>query len=384
MSQNYYTWLPSWPKINAITQKPLVLIAALDWGLGHTTRCIPLIRELLLKQCSVIVACNNTQKALLTLEFNEISFVHLDGYEFEYGESATTTFYKVIRQIPKILTRIKAENAWLKGFLREKKVDLVISDNRFGFYSAEIPSIYITHQLAIKTGLGRQVDGIIRRKNYSYINRFKECWVPDTSSEGLAGKLSHPNRLPAIPVKYLGTLSRFEDCDPGGLPGPAPYLMILISGPEPQRTIFEKQVLNELKDYNGTAILLRGLPGSDSTIASSPKLIIHNHLPAKQLNDLLCKVKVVISRPGYTSVMDLLKLKKKCIFIPTPGQTEQEYLAGYLYEKKFAMAYRQDHFSLKKALQRFNEFPFKEPELSEGEYKKVVSDCLKQMVNREW
>ena len=317
---------------------------------------------------------------MLTLEFNEISFVHLDGYEFEYGDSANTTFYKVIRQIPKILTRIKSENAWLKGYLTEKKVDLVISDNRFGFYSAEVPSIYITHQLAIRTGLGRLVDGMIRRKNYSYINRFKECWVPDTGSDGLAGVLSHPNRLPVVPVKYLGTLSRFEDCDPGRLPGPAPYLMILISGPEPQRTIFERLVLDELKDYNGTAILLRGLPGSDSTIASSPKLIIHNHLPAKQLNDLLCKVKVIVSRPGYTSVMDLMKLKKKCIFIPTPGQTEQEYLAGYLYEKKFAMAYRQKNFSLKKALQRFNEFEFKEPEIGAENYKEIVGDLLRRFV----
>ena len=372
--------MPSGPKINAITQKPLVLIAALDWGLGHTTRCIPLIRELLLQQCSVIVACNDTQKALLALEFNEISFIHLDGYEFEYGDSARTTFYKVIHQIPKILTRIKAENAWLKRYLREKMVDLVISDNRFGFYSAEIPSIFITHQLAIKTGLGRLVDGMIRRKNYSYINRFKECWVPDTASDGLAGVLSHPNRLPVIPVKYLGTLSRFEECDPGTLAGPAPYLMILISGPEPQRTIFERLLLDELKDYNGTAILLRGLPGFDSTIASSPKLIIHNHLPAKQLNDLLCKVKVIISRPGYTSVMDLMKLKKKCIFIPTPGQTEQEYLAGYLYEKKFALAYRQNNFSLKKALQRFNEFEFREPEIGAENYKKIVGDLLKRLV----
>ena len=371
--------MPLRPKINAITQKPLVLIAALDWGLGHTTRCIPLIKELLLNQCSVIVACNDTQKALLALEFNEISFVHLDGYELEYGHSAKTTFYKVIRQIPKILTRIKAENAWLKGYLREKKVDLIISDNRFGFYSAEISSIYITHQLAIRTGLGRLVDGMIRRKNYSYINRFRECWVPDTGSDGLAGKLSHPNQLPAVPVKYLGTLSRFEACDPDRLAGPAPYLMILISGPEPQRTIFERMVLDELKDYNGTAILLRGLPGSESTIASSPKLIIHNHLPAKQLNDLLCKVKVIISRPGYTTVMDLMKLKKKCIFIPTPGQTEQEYLAGYLYEKKFALAYRQNSFSLKRALQRFNEFPFKEPATQDEAYKEIIGEKIKSL-----
>ena len=379
MSQNYYTGLSLESKINDITHKPLVLIAALDWGLGHTTRCIPIIRELILRNCTVIVACNDTQKALLALEFNEIGFVPLDGYNFQYGHSARATFYKVIRQIPKILTFIKAENAWLKRYLKANNVDLIISDNRYGFYSTEIPSIFITHQLAIKTGLGKMVDGIIRRLNYGYIRRFKACWVPDFEAKDLAGELSHPSKKPEVPVKYIGSLSRFEPCNPERISGPAPYLLVMISGPEPQRSIFERIMLNELKDYNGTAILLRGLPDSSSTIPSSPKLIVHNHLSSQQLNDLLCKVKVVICRSGYSSIMDLMKLKKKCIFIPTPGQTEQEYLAGYLYNKKIALAYRQDSFSLKKALQRFNEFEYAEPELKEGDYKKVIAESLKQI-----
>jgi len=142
-------------------------------------------------------------------------------------------------------------------------------------------------------------------------------------------------------------------------------------------------MLDELKDYNGTAVLVRGLPDSVSTIPSTPKLIVHNHMSADQLNDLLCKVKVVICRSGYSSIMDLVKLKKKCIFIPTPGQTEQEYLAGYLYNKKIGLAYRQDSFSLKKALQRFNEFEFKEPEVKEGEYKAVIAETLNELVNRQ-
>ena len=375
--------MPLKAKFNDITQKPLVLIAVLDWGLGHTTRCIPIIRELLLRNCSVTVACNDTQKALLTLEFNEISFVHLDGYNFEYGHSARATFYNVIRQIPKILTIIKAENAWLKGYLKTNKADLIISDNRYGFYSAEVPSIFITHQLAIQSGLGRMVDGIIRKLNYGYIKRFKACWIPDSKEEGLAGQLSHPPKTPRVTIKYIGTLSRFDPCNVEKIGGPAPYLMVMISGPEPQRSIFERIMLNELKDYNGTALLVRGLPDSASTIASTPKLIVHNHLPAQQLNDLLCKVKVVICRSGYSSIMDLMKLKKKCIFIPTPGQTEQEYLAGYLYNKKIALAYRQESFSLKKALQRFNEFEFKEPELKEGEYKAVIAETLNELVNGE-
>jgi UDP:flavonoid glycosyltransferase YjiC (YdhE family) len=370
--------LPDTTKFNAITQKPLVIIGALDWGLGHTTRCIPLIRALLYNQCRVIVAGNDTQKALLALEFNEIAFVHLDGYNFAYGANARATFYKVILQIPKILTRIKQENAWLKQFLKENKADLIISDNRYGFYSTETPSIFITHQLAIKTGRGRLIDGIIRRLNYNYIKRFRCCWVPDSEARGLAGELSHPLKKPATPIRYIGPISRLYPCNPDMISGPAPYLLVMISGPEPQRTIFERIMLDELKDYNGTAVLLRGLPDTASTIPSSPKLIIHNHLPAQQLNELLCKVKVVISRSGYSSIMDLLKLKKKCIFIPTPGQPEQEYLAGYLYNKKIAMAYRQNSFSLKRALQRFNEFEFKEGEFGEENYKNIVVDTLRE------
>ena len=303
----------------------------------------------------------------------------LDGYDLNYGRSETGTLFRVIFQIPKILTKIKREKRWLDEFLKQNSVDLIISDNRFGFYHDAISSIFITHQLAIRTGLSEWLDNFIRRQNYRFINRFRECWVPDQKNGGLGGELSHPVQPPAVPVRYLGCLSRFNPLPSNALTGPAPYLLILISGPEPQRSIFENLMLEELKSYNGTAVLLRGLPASASSLPSSPKLIIHNHLPAKELNVLLCKAKVVLSRSGYSSIMDLMMLKKKCIFIPTPGQPEQQYLADYLHRKQFAISFTQKHFSLKKALQQFNEFAFKDADLQTGAYKEIIGECVNSL-----
>ena len=193
------------PNFNTEGKKPVVLISPLDWGLGHTTRCIPIIRELAHQGCNIIIACNSTQKAALTSEFYQhLSFVHLQGYDLKYGKTRWGTVLRIIFQIPKILTRINNENRWLNIFLKQQPVDIIISDNRFGLHVKSVYSIFITHQLNIKTGLGIIADKFVQWLNYRRIARFNTCWVPDyKGAQSLAGKLSNPGKLPPLPAQYL-------------------------------------------------------------------------------------------------------------------------------------------------------------------------------------
>lgn len=261
-----------------------------------------------------------------------------------------------MRAIPKILIRIKREKAWLGHFADREGLDLVISDNRYGLCIPGIPSIFITHQLLIKTPLGQWADRLLQSLNYRTIRRFSRCWIPDIATGGLAGDLSHPERMPSIPTRYIGWLSRFGSS--GGSGGsPAPLLLALLSGPEPQRTLLEKAILRQAQGLAGKApqcrlVIVRGLPGSsEPPSVVLPWLTIHNHLPAMALEPLLRAASLVLARPGYSTVMDLERLGKRALFIPTPGQTEQEYLGPYLAAKGWAACVDQRAFSLARALE---------------------------------
>jgi uncharacterized protein (TIGR00661 family) len=323
--------------------KPVVLVAPLDWGLGHATRCIPVIEQCLAAGFEVIIAAEGVQKALLQSEFPNLNFTHLQGYRLKYGSSKWLTILKIIIQIPKILTIINREKKWLHDFTNNKHLDAVIADNRFGLCKTGIFSIFITHQLYIKTPFGLFINTCIQKINYHFINRFNTCWIPDAAGENnIGGLLSHPAIKPSCDCRYIGALSRIKKENTGN----TNKLLVLLSGPEPQRSILEKKILKQLAELLIPAIFIRGLPGSPDTISSTKKIKIFNHLPGKQLQQIINDTEIVISRSGYTTVMELLPLGKKCIFIPTPGQTEQEYLANYLAAKGWGCKASQNHFSL--------------------------------------
>ncbi len=340
------------PKFNhSATPKPVILVAPLDWGLGHATRCIPLIHHLLTIGCEIIIASEGSQYALLKQEFASLRHVHLKGYRLQYGKNSWHTQIKLLLQIPKILISIKRENRWLVKFLTKNRVDAIISDNRFGLHTKTMPAIFITHQLMIKTRFGKTVEKYLQKLNYSLIQKFTACWIPDYEGQpNFGGELSHPRVKPLIPVKYLGRVTRIHaqpqtvDC---------PLLLILISGPEPQRTIFEELLLKQLTGYDKPAVLVRGLPGEAGLVECGNKnVIIHNHLSSSAMNTLIHKSDIIISRSGYSTVLDVVGLHKKCIFIPTPGQPEQEYLARYLEQNQLCISYIQNDFSLAKALSK--------------------------------
>lgn len=372
--------------------KPRILLAPLDWGLGHATRCIPIIRELLAQGCDVWLAGEGMQKELLKTEFPDLPFLDLPGYRIKYAKTKKGLLWKMIRQWPKLRRAIQQEHLWLKKAVKQYAFDAVISDNRYGLYHSKIPCVFITHQLYIKTSMGKWTEKILRKRNYRYINRFNECWIPDLPAgqagfEGeinLAGDLSHPDKKPAVPIKYIGLLSRFsysllpklsEQARDGGKKN---HLLIVLSGPEPQRSMLEEKIISEISHYNGTAVVVRGLPGYSSLIPSTNMIHFYNHLPAKELNDEMQKAEYIISRSGYSTVMDIVALQKKSILIPTPGQTEQEYLGEYLMKTGIATCIQQENFSLVAALEAAANYPYSIPVMHDNNLQKVITDFLHQ------
>ena len=369
----------------SLTGKPLrkirVLVAPLDWGLGHATRCIPIIRELLAQDVDIWLAGESPQKELLQQEFPGLPFLPLEGYRVQYARSGIGLLFSMFRQARKILSAIKKENDWLKMTIAEHEFDAVISDNRYGLHHPVIPCIFITHQLTVKSPLGKWTERILQKRNYQYISRFTECWVPDMKGENnLAGILSHPETKPAVPVYYLGSLSRFKIKNE---PAKNNHLLIILSGPEPLRSILENKIIREIAHYPSTATILRGLPGSDSIIPSTTMIKFYNHLPADKLNNEMEQAAYIISRSGYSTVMDLVKLKKKSILIPTPGQTEQEYLADYLSKKQFAFCVPQKEFLLTASLKNAEKFSYQFPEFDSGQLlPEVISKLLSSLHKR--
>lgn len=355
-----------------------MLIAPLDWGLGHATRCIPVIRALLAHPgCEVIIAAEKAGAALLKKEFPELETLPLAGYNISYSKKKAFFFVKMMLQFPKVKRAIKREHQWLDKIIEDQNIDLVISDNRYGLWSKKVPCVFITHQLFIRTGCSFS-ERIAQRINYGYINKFTECWVPDAAGkENLAGKLSHPDKLPDVPVKYIGTLSRLERKDAEKNID----LLVMLSGPEPQRTVFEKILLPQMEQLQSKMALVRGLPqGGESLVLENKNIAVHDHLPAGELNDLMASSKIVIARSGYSTVMDLAVLQQKAMLVATPGQGEQEYLSAYLSGGNYCIAAEQAGFNLQDNLEKISKktlSPY--PSSSDSELQSAVQFMLQQI-----
>ena len=356
-----------------ITRKT-VLVAPLDWGLGHTTRCIPVIQELLHQNFTVLIAAVGNSAHLLRKEFPGLTILSLKGYQICYSNTKVFFKVKLFGQIPKILKAINHEHTWLKQIIKEYKIDIVVSDNRYGLYNSKIKSIFITHQLAIETGYAF-TNWLVQKLNYRLINKFNQCWIPDDEAPfDLAGKLSHPKEMPIVPTKYIGILSRFKkDTTEKNID-----LLVLISGPEPQRTALENMMLLQMTKFSLKMVLVRGLPGaSNKNINTNKELQILDHLPATELNKLIQSSKIVIARSGYSTIMDLIALQQKAILIPTPGQTEQEYLAEYLSAKKYFVSAHQKGFNLVTEIKNLESVEWKTLPVPQNKKLQEAIICLK-------
>ncbi|MBV7528665.1 glycosyltransferase [Chitinophaga sp. sic0106] len=355
-----------------------ILVVPLDWGLGHATRDIPLIHEMLNAGCKVFIAAEGKHAALLQQEFPDITIFPLPGYRIQYAQKGKFFGVKIMQQIPKIIGAIKNEQRWLQKIVKEHQINAVISDNRFGLYHKSVPTVFITHQLLIKTPFGGWIERTLQRINYSYIRKYSACWIPDIQGDNnLSGELAHPATLPATKTTYLGCLSRFE---PQENVQKKYDLLVLISGPEPQRSNLEKMVLSQIKDLSLTALIVSGKPGTPQQVEIAPGITQVNHLNATELNKAMLASEMVLSRSGYTTLMDLVKLDKKAILVPTPGQSEQVYLGEYLMEKGYFYSLPQEKFQLKTALEDAAKFPFKSFQQQDmTRYKAVVQDFIKSL-----
>ncbi|MEO6883359.1 MAG: glycosyltransferase [Bacteroidia bacterium] len=325
--------------------KKRILVCPLDWGLGHATRCIPIIRFLQQKNMGVIIAADKAPLELLKKEFPDLEFIRFSGYEITYPDKDFMVL-KMLSQIPKIIRKIKSEHAQLEKIIFKNRIDAVISDNRYGLWTKKIPSVFITHQLTIQTPFGKKA---LRKIIFSYLQKYDECWIPDVAEKNnLSGNLSHGiDLLPNI--YFIGPLSRFEK-KPSEKIIFQYDVMVIISGPEPQRTTFEQLIFEQLKNTSLKAIVVRGIPESTEKINLSENVKIFSHLNSEEMQSYISASEIIISRSGYSTIMDLARLEKKAVLIPTPGQTEQEYLANYLSAQKIIFSVEQNKFNLQNAI----------------------------------
>ncbi|MCF8258731.1 MAG: glycosyltransferase [Flavobacteriales bacterium] len=317
-----------------------ILIAPLDWGLGHATRCIPLIRHILELGHEPVIAAEGRPLALLREEFPDQEFIHFRGYEISYPEGRGMV-WKMGVAAPRIIRRIEEEHHELQAIIQQYRIDAVISDNRFGLYSDKVPCAYITHQVMIKAPF---FEGFLHGLHRRYMERYTEVWVPDHATNGLSGDLGHKHPLPPT-GRYIGPLSRFQSGDSDMVRD----ILVLISGPEPQRTRFENIVLKQLETFEGTAMAVLGTPEFKTERTDGRGHRIVPHLPAAQLEQAVRESRLVISRSGYSTIMDLSVLGKRAVFVPTPGQTEQEYLGKMFHASGQHLLMPQRHFDLGKA-----------------------------------
>jgi len=310
---------------------------------------MPIINELTKKGCEVLIGTDGRALHLLKKEYPKLNILELPAYDISYRTN--NMMANIAPQLFKILKVIQQEHRDIQQIVQNYGIDAIISDNRYGCYSKNAHSIFMTHQLNIKIP-NRLVENGVSFFNKQLIGKFDECWIPDFEDEtvSLSGSLSHRHSVKN--TTYLGGLSRFEYYETT-----KQYdVLIVLSGPEPQRTYLEEKLLEQAKHSDAKILLVKGKTEENNTIIESGNLKVIPFMTAKKLNQAMLESDMIITRSGYSTIMDLAALGKKAILIPTPGQTEQEYLANYFHQKNIFYTSPQLDFDLKKAIKKSQNF----------------------------
>lgn len=312
-----------------------IFISALDWGLGHATRCVPLIKQLQ-KDNIIVLGVTPLTSLVFDEEFPDLKKVSVEPYDIKYSDRLSLSL-KLLLDAPRIFSVIKKERTQLRKIIHDYSIDVVISDNRFGLYNSRVKSIYITHQMQIQAGL---FSGLANKIHHRFMKYFGEIWIPDFENEEacLAGKLSRNKKFKN--VFYIGPLSRLAVSE--SKIKEFDYLCLL-SGPEPKRTeletlLMQRAVLSDKKIclLRGTHLVMEDVPPMNVKVIDLPN--------SKQLSDLITSSSTIVCRSGYSTLMDLYSLRNtNCILIPTPGQSEQVYLAEYWKGKFGAKVLEQEN-----------------------------------------
>ena len=330
-----------------------IFIAPLNWGLGHASRCVPLVQRLLDEGHEVVIGGDGESLTLLRRHFPTLRFVYLAPLQLTYS-SGKRQVLAMLRAMPKLIAWAYKDHCLLKALLKEEHFDRVISDNRFGLYNKTTECVYITHQLHIMLPKGwRWAEPIASRMHAHIYTRYNKVWVPDyeESKLSLAGEISHPQDLRLddlrCTIEYIGPLSRFQSSKHQNFESSSPRIfnkkydvVAVLSGLEPQRTMLEKDILARFHGTEKQVLIVEGLIHRPNTRIQRANITIVPHLSDDELASALNGAAHIIARSGYSTIMDLnaLGILQSSItndqspiieFIPTPGQPEQEYLASW-------------------------------------------------------
>jgi hypothetical protein len=336
------------------------LIAALNWGLGHATRMVPVIRYAQDRGVHITLAGDGAVLAVWRDAFPELPQLELPGYGISYQAKGPFWLWMAV-QMPQIANAVAAERKMVSEWIAQHPTDAIISDNRYGVCHPEVHSVLISHQLSpfMPKGMG-WAGPFVRGRLDRHIRQFNEWWVPDRDDDSALVPALWQRSPFAGKASTIGWLSRLE---PGSPSGPPLDLLVLLSGPEPQRNMMEAKLLAELKHFTGTWLMAGGRPG---TASSDPRLV--PYLTPDALSESLTTARCVIARTGYSTVMELLRFRKKAILIPTPGQTEQEYLGEVLHDKGLYLVRRQKGFRLLEAMDQVRGFQPDFQDVSDGDF----------------
>lgn len=321
-----------------------ILVAPLNWGLGHATRCIPIIEALENNGYTPIIASDGVALQMLQKEFPHLQSLELPSYHIEYAKNGAFFKWKMIKNSPKMIEAILQEKKTIRQWIDEYDISGIISDNRLGVYSKKIPSVFITHQLNVLTGNTTWISSKVHQR---IIKKFSQCWIPDVETKpNLSGKLGHLENTESN-IKYIGPLSRLHK-----RPVDKKYdLMVILSGPEPQRGMLETQLTTEMDLFKGKVIFIKGKIEPEQKVEQVGNVTYYNFMNTEQLENTFNESEMVLCRSGYTTIMDLAQLGKKAFFIPTPGQYEQEYLAKKLKKEGLVPFAKQEDFKIDNLLE---------------------------------
>lgn len=344
------------------------MVAPLNWGLGHASRCIPVIDALIKYDFQPILAGDGESLELLRKEFPELKHYQLPSTKVTYSEKGSLLKFKLLSQAPKVMRSAQLEKKRIAEIHKIEKLSGIISDNRFGVRSTEVPSVYMTHQIQVLSGGTSSLTSSYHQK---IISKFTECWVPDYESNGLAGKLSNPGNT-NLNIKYLGPLSRFDYRSQKKVWD----IVAVLSGPQPQRAILEEKIKRELISFSGKSLLIQGTVENEQKVRSERNLTIVNFMLHQELEEAILSAQVIIARSGYSTVMDLEALQSRAFFIPTPGQFEQEYLANHLKERGFSDCSDQESFHLGKLNDQNHFEGFRQKKTSKSKLNRSLFDVF--------
>lgn len=360
-----------------------ILICPLEWGLGHAGRMIALALRLREMDNNVIIGTGKEHQLFFIREIPGIPCIDLPGFKPFYSRYLPQ-YLMVLLSIPVLLFYIIAEHYRLNKVIRKNPIDIVISDNRFGLWNKKIKTVYVTHQLRILfPKVFRIFEFIGLGLHRVIINKYDHCFIPDLPGRvNLSGRLSHGIRLPANAI-YTGILSRFSSAGPMqvSLMTVNKYNLVIMSGPEPQRSLLRQKLEHLFENYETSTVFLGGDPSCNTMEIKKGNLIYYNHLPTDKMKEMIHKSEYIITRAGYTSIMELISLNRTALLIATPGQTEQEYLARHLQENGWFKTIRQKDLKNGLALSGASILPPFTEIISES--RRLLEEALKKLSEQD-